>query len=58
MTLFRDQFMIDSLRTEITVMKQLKSDYVVRMYDVFGDSKQTVNHLNHNSHLDHCHRIV
>lgn len=29
--------MIDSLRTEITVMKQLKSDYVVKMYDVFGD---------------------
>jgi calcium-dependent protein kinase len=42
MSLFADQFMIDSLKTEIAVMKTLKSPYVVQMVDVFGDAQQTV----------------
>lgn len=42
MTLFDDEFMIEALKTEIKIMKELQHPHIVRMIDVFGDSKQTV----------------
>ena len=41
MSAFTDKFMIDSLKTEIAVMKALRGDNVVRMHDVYDDPKFT-----------------
>ena len=41
MKLFHDPFMIDSLKTEINVMKQLKSPNVVRMIDVYTNPNKS-----------------
>lgn len=37
MSLFTDKFMIDALKTEVSVMKELKSINTVRLLDMFGD---------------------
>ncbi len=37
----KDPFLLESLRNEIKVMKQLTSPNVVRMYDVIQDAKAT-----------------
>jgi hypothetical protein len=42
MSLFTDQFMVDALRTEISVMKELHHPHVVELLDTFGDANQTV----------------
>ncbi|KAM3130266.1 hypothetical protein pb186bvf_017661 [Paramecium bursaria] len=41
MKMFNDPFMIDSLKTEINVMKQLKSPNVVRMIDVYTNANKS-----------------
>lgn len=41
MSAFTDKFMLDSLKNEINVMKQLKSDNVVKLFDVLQDNKYT-----------------
>jgi len=33
--------MLESLKNEINVMKELKSDHIVKMYDCQGDAKYT-----------------
>jgi hypothetical protein len=42
MSLFTDEFMIEALKTEIGVMKELKNKHIVRLYDSIGDARQTV----------------
>lgn len=39
MSAFKDQFMIESLKNEIGVMKQLHGPNVVRLFDVYSDYK-------------------
>ena len=37
--------MIDSLKTEIEVMKELNNEHIVKLHDCIGDAKQTVNKM-------------
>lgn len=37
MSAFKDPYMLDSLKNEIKVMQKLKSEHVVRMFDVLHD---------------------
>lgn len=38
---FNNKFLIDSLKTEIYVMKQLKSNNVLHLLDVYGNKQYT-----------------
>ena len=41
MKLFKDPFLFDSLKTEISVMKKLHSENVVKMYEVIQEKDMT-----------------